>query len=64
MSEASAVIQKSGEYSLGMRQRLGIAQAVVESPDVIILDEPTSGLDEDGVQLIYHILKEEKPKGN
>lgn len=54
--------KKVGEYSLGMRQRLGIAQAVMESPDVIILDEPTSGLDEDGVQLIYHILKEEKAK--
>ena len=56
-------IKKVGEYSLGMRQRLGIAQAIMENPDVFILDEPTGGLDEDGVQLIYDILKEEKAKG-
>lgn len=38
-----------GKYSLGMRQRLGIAQAIMENPDVLILDEPMNGLDEQGV---------------
>ena len=39
-----------GKYSLGMRQRLGIAQAIMENPDVLILDEPFNGLDKDGVE--------------
>lgn len=56
-------IKKVGEYSLGMRQRLGIAQAIMENPDVLILDEPTGALDEDGIQLMYKILEEEKSKG-
>ena len=38
-----------GKYSLGMRQRLGIAQAIMENPDILILDEPMNGLDKDGV---------------
>lgn len=38
-----------GKYSLGMRQRLGIAQAIMEEPDILILDEPMNGLDNDGV---------------
>lgn len=37
------------KYSLGMRQRLGLAQAVMENPDLLILDEPMNGLDKDGV---------------
>ena len=37
------------KYSLGMRQRLGIAQAIMENPDVLILDEPFNGLDKSGV---------------
>lgn len=45
-----------------MRQRLGIAQAIMENNDILILDEITSGLDEDGVAMIYNILKEEKGK--
>ena len=39
-----------GKYSLGMRQRLGIAQAIMENPDILILDEPMNGLDKDGVE--------------
>lgn len=38
-----------GKYSLGMRQRLGIAQAIMEDPDILILDEPMNGLDKEGV---------------
>ena len=51
-----------GKYSLGMRQRLGIAQAIMENPMIIILDEPMNGLDEDGVvemRRIFNNLKEE-----
>lgn len=55
--------KKVGKYSLGMRQRLGIAQAIMEDNDILILDEITSGLDEDGVNMIYEILKKEKEKG-
>lgn len=55
--------KKTGKYSLGMRQRLGIAQAIMEDNDILILDEITSGLDEDGVKMIYDILEEEKRKG-
>ena len=39
-----------GKFSLGMRQRLGLAQAIMEDPDLLILDEPMNGLDKDGVQ--------------
>ena len=40
-----------GKYSLGMRQRLGLAQAIMEDPDLLILDEPMNGLDKDGERL-------------
>ncbi|MCH5260993.1 MAG: ATP-binding cassette domain-containing protein, partial [Lachnospiraceae bacterium] len=39
-----------GKYSLGMRQRLGLAQAIMEDPELLILDEPMNGLDKDGVK--------------
>lgn len=52
-----------GEYSLGMRQRLGIIQALMENPDVIVLDEVTNALDEDTVNMVYELLYEEKKKG-
>ena len=46
-----------------MRQRLNIAQAIFEKPDLILLDEPMNALDEDGFNLIYKVLKEEKEIG-
>jgi ABC-2 type transport system ATP-binding protein len=51
------------KYSLGMKQRLGIAQAIMEKPRLIILDEPTNALDENGVELIYNIIKQEQVRG-
>lgn len=55
--------KKVKEYSLGMRQRLGIAQAIMEDPDVLILDEVTNALDEEGIKMVYEVLNEEKKKG-
>lgn len=52
-----------GKYSLGMKQRLAIAQAIMEKPDVIMLDEPTNALDEAGVEKIRKIILEEKKRG-
>lgn len=52
-----------GKYSLGMRQRLGIAQAIMEDPDLLILDEPMNGLDNLGVEHIRKVLMELKGKG-
>ena len=52
-----------GKYSLGMRQRLGIAQAIMEDPDLLILDEPMNGLDNQGVQHIRSVLLEMKHRG-
>ena len=45
------------KYSLGMRQRLGLAQAIMENPDLLILDEPMSGLDKEGVSDMRGYLK-------
>lgn len=51
------------KYSLGMKQRLGIAQAIMESPDILVLDEPTNALDEQGIDLFYDIIQKEKARG-
>lgn len=50
-------------YSKGMLQRIGIAQAILTDPDLIILDEPMSGLDPDGRDMVKDILKEEQKRG-
>lgn len=51
------------KYSLGMKQRLGIAAAIVESPDLILLDEPFNALDESGIKEIRDLLRELRQKG-
>lgn len=48
------------KYSLGMKQRIVLAQAIMEQPEIIMLDEPTNSLDEDGVRLIRQVITEEK----
>ena len=52
-----AINQKAGRYSLGMRQRLGIAQALLHKPSVLILDEPTNGLDPAGIREIRQYIR-------
>ena len=51
------------KYSLGMRQRLLIAQAIMEKPDYLFLDEPTNAIDRDGVVLVHRIIREEALRG-
>ncbi len=51
------------KYSLGMKQRLLLAQAIMEKPDVILLDEPANGLDEEAVGLMRKIIEEERKRG-
>lgn len=55
--------KKVGKYSLGMRQRLGLAQAIMEDPDILILDEPMNGLDKDGVIEMRNYLLDLKRQG-
>ncbi len=52
-----------GKYSMGMKQRLGIAQAIMEDPDVIILDEPMNGLDNAGVREMRELFKSLRAQG-
>ena len=51
------------KYSLGMKQRLIVAQAVMEKPDFLFLDEPTNAIDKDGVVIIRRIIEEEAQRG-
>ena len=59
----AAMRKPVSKYSLGMRQRLGIAQAIMEEPDLLILDEPFNGLDKHGVEDIRNIILELKEQG-
>mgnify|MGYP001006195713 CR=1 FL=1 len=54
---------KVSKYSLGMKQRIVIAQAIMEEPDILMLDEPTNALDEEGIERIRKIISEEKQRG-
>lgn len=51
------------KYSLGMRQRLGIAQAIMEEPGILILDEPMNGLDADGISMVHDLIRLYREKG-
>lgn len=55
--------KKVGKFSLGMRQRLGIAQAIMENPELIILDEPMNGLDKNGIAIVKDLLRKLKEEG-
>lgn len=55
--------KRVSKYSLGMRQRLGIAQAIMEDPDILILDEPMSGLDKEGVADMKNLFMKLKQSG-
>ena len=55
--------RKYRKYSLGMKQRLGIAAAIMEAPEVLILDEPTNALDDEGIEQICQIIRAEKDRG-
>ena len=55
--------RKVHAYSLGMKQKLSIAQAIFEKPRIILLDEPTNALDEEGVRSVRELFLEEKERG-
>lgn len=55
--------KRFGKFSMGMKKRAMIAQAVMERPEVLLLDEPGNGLDEDGRKMLYRILQEERDRG-
>lgn len=56
--------RKYGKYSLGMKQRLAIAQAIMEKPDILMLDEPTNALDQDSVNMVRNLIEKEKLRGD
>ena len=55
--------KKYRKYSLGMKQKLGIAAAILERPDIVILDEPANALDEKSEEKLWKIVREEKERG-
>ena len=55
--------RKYRKYSLGMKQKLGIASAFMETPDIIILDEPINAIDEAGVEKVKEMVKQAKLRG-
>ena len=59
----AAIDKKYRKYSLGMKQRLGIAAAIMEEPDIILLDEPTNSLDASGQEMVKEIVAREKVRG-
>lgn len=59
----SARNKKYKKYSLGMKQRLGIAAAVLGNPDIVVLDEPTNALDDGGKDMVKRIVKMQKERG-
>ncbi len=56
--------RKVKKYSLGMKQKLNIAQAVMEHPKLLLLDEPTNGLDKESIERFYEVLKKLKDEGS
>ena len=59
----SNIDKKYRKYSLGMKQRLGIAAAIMEEPEIILLDEPTNSLDASGQEMVREIVAKEKERG-
>jgi ABC-2 type transport system ATP-binding protein len=60
---SAAAHRRVGGYSLGMRQRLGLATALLADPKILILDEPANGLDPEGVRWLRHLLREFADRG-
>ena len=60
---ADAKDKAFGKYSLGMKQRLAIGQAIMEYPKILMLDEPTNAIDEEGIRVLKEIVTSEKNKG-
>lgn len=63
MELGNASERKVGVYSLGMRQRLGVAAALLSEPEVLILDEPASGMDPLSIHLVHRVLQEAAQRG-
>jgi ABC-2 type transport system ATP-binding protein len=55
--------RKYSAFSMGMRQKLAIAQAIMEKPELLILDEPSNGLDEDSISFFQSLIREEQARG-